>query len=238
MRKALAILAVVFSAVSLRAGQQCQTPKQTTSSSPMASQETPTIAPERLTFYEVGLVCPAAPKIGCGSEAKPVLILLGRDAHVAGAWLNEAGTRLAIGWKQERLSTEEVDALLDDTGIAVHEITGNARAELVASFQSNRGWYDSASVDRLSEREAGIIAARMMRRISAKLTLAPEQAEHLRSAFEQAIRDDFTKASSPDMDAELVRVAKQYVDGPALVAVRDVVTRTIALGYRPLPNEE
>src|SRR5438045_3886115 len=128
MKKALAVLAVVVVAVSLRAGQQCQTPKQTGSDS-MVSQAK-TVSPKGVTFYEVGLVCHAAPQIGCGSQAKPVLILLGRDPHVAGAWLNEAGTRLAIGWKQARLSPEQLDALLDDTGIAVHETSEKARAEL------------------------------------------------------------------------------------------------------------
>src|SRR6266849_5500291 len=115
MRKAFAVL-VVVSAVSLRAGQACQTPKQTGSSSmsTRATKAHATIAAERVTFYEVGLVCHAAPQIGCGSQAKPVLILLGRDPHIAGAWLNKAGTRLAIGWKEQPLSTKDIDALLDD----------------------------------------------------------------------------------------------------------------------------
>ena len=34
------------------------------------------ITPERISFYEVPLVCPAAAEIGCGSRAKPILLQL------------------------------------------------------------------------------------------------------------------------------------------------------------------
>jgi len=41
------------------------------------SQPTPReIPPARISLYEVPLLCPAAPQIGCGSRAKPVLLSL------------------------------------------------------------------------------------------------------------------------------------------------------------------
>jgi hypothetical protein len=53
---------------------------------------------EIITFYDVPLVCGAAPAIGCGSRAKPLLIDLEQQTAVEEAWLNRAGTILAIVW--------------------------------------------------------------------------------------------------------------------------------------------
>src|SRR5258708_37955485 len=51
-----------------------------------------------LTFYDAALVCGAAPAIGCGSRAKPLLIDLERQTAIEEAWLNQAGTIVAIVW--------------------------------------------------------------------------------------------------------------------------------------------
>ena len=53
---------------------------------------------EIITFYDVPLVCGAAPAIGCGSRAKPLLIDLERQSAIKEAWLNRAGTIVAIVW--------------------------------------------------------------------------------------------------------------------------------------------
>src|SRR5688572_12608991 len=50
----------------------------------------------RVAFYNVPLRCPAAPEIGCGSRAKPVLLELERVPGINEAWLNRAGTIAAI----------------------------------------------------------------------------------------------------------------------------------------------
>ena len=59
------------------------------------------IPPDRISFYEVPLVCPAAPEIGCGSRSKPILLQLEREEAVAEAWLNRPGTVIAVVWKPE-----------------------------------------------------------------------------------------------------------------------------------------
>ena len=46
---------------------------------------------EIITFYDVPLVCGAAPAIGCGSRAKPLLIDLEQQTAVEEAWLNRRG---------------------------------------------------------------------------------------------------------------------------------------------------
>ena len=53
---------------------------------------------EIITFYDVPLVCGAAPAIGCGSRAKPLLIDLEQQTAIEEAWLNRAGTIVAIVW--------------------------------------------------------------------------------------------------------------------------------------------
>src|SRR2546425_5658925 len=53
-----------------------------------ASPAARTFESSRLSFYEVPLVCPAAPQIGCGSASKPLLLELERSDVVSQAWLN------------------------------------------------------------------------------------------------------------------------------------------------------
>src|SRR5436305_7405503 len=65
-----------------------------------ASPAARTFESSRLSFYEVPLVCPAAPQIGCGSASKPLLLELERSDVVCQAWLNRAGTIMAIVWSE------------------------------------------------------------------------------------------------------------------------------------------
>ncbi len=56
---------------------------------------------QNINFYKVPLVCNAAPTIGCGSRAKPVLKDFEESKEVSEAWLNRAGTVIAVVWKEE-----------------------------------------------------------------------------------------------------------------------------------------
>ena len=56
---------------------------------------------ETIAFYDVPLVCGAAPSIGCGSRAKPLLVDLEQQAPIREAWLNRAGTIVAIVWRDQ-----------------------------------------------------------------------------------------------------------------------------------------
>jgi len=55
----------------------------------------------RISVFKAPLFCPAAPQIGCGSASKPILLDLERQAGVLEAWLNRAGTIIAVVWKPE-----------------------------------------------------------------------------------------------------------------------------------------
>ena len=203
----------------------------------MKSVKPSEVATSDVSFFQAGLVCTAAPKIGCGSRAKPALLALTANSHVAGAWLNEAGTRLAIAWKPNAkpLTLDQLDAVLDGHGVALQPVSAETSNELLTSFKADSEWYDAAGVDRLSEQEAGIIAARIVRRFAAKTSLTAEQQMRLRNEFENAIRSRLTKGGGDDWwRDEMLTVAKPLIDPKALSTLEQVV----ALGYRPLANEE
>jgi copper chaperone CopZ len=211
----------------------CNPPVATGSSSSISPTQ---IDPEQVTFYEVGLVCTAAPKIGCGSRSKPVLLSLQNDSHVAGAWLDETGTRLAIGWKSPSvLSPDQVDQIVSSSGVTVREVSRVARPGLTSSFRSGRGWFDAASVDRLSEQEAVIIASRLVERLSARTSITSVQQATLRAGMAKVLRGHFIDGDAGDRNEQLVATANAAKLGKQAVgSLREVV----ALGIYPLPNEQ
>jgi hypothetical protein len=197
---------------------------------------------DRISLFEVSLQCRAAPQIGCGTASKPLLLQLEREPGVAEAWLNRAGTEIAVVWKPEAeaASRHNVAAKLTDDA---KEVQGEARDEAVKSFLSGKGWYRGADVDRLSEEEAGIIAARLIRRVEAKTPLPKEKAQE----FEHELAETWSKcvtsgkhlASNPS--GQPMRrfedigeaVARKYLNQEQLNFWKEAVER----GVRPLPNE-
>src|SRR6266567_2616440 len=59
------------------------------------------VTADRISVFKAPLVCPAAPQIGCGSASKPILLDLERQPGVLEAWLNRAGTIIAVVWKPD-----------------------------------------------------------------------------------------------------------------------------------------
>src|SRR6266704_2243457 len=170
-------------------------------------------APARVSVYQVPWRCPAAHQIGCGSHAKPILLELERNPSVSEAWLNRQGTAVAVVWKPDAKRKARSDAeriLKEQKG---SKLSGKEGAKVLADFESGKGWYRGAEVDRLSEEEAGVIAARWVRRVQAKTTLAEEKAEGLRGALAEGLKKCLTgKAAMPETKEakalELGRVAR------------------------------
>lgn len=95
-------------------------------------------------------------------------------------------------------------------------------------------------VDRLSEEEAAVIAARLLRRLSGKVNRTRDQANRLTEAMSEACVLILTKAPPTTVSERLdeislaVRVAgRKLLDDSGLAALEEVV----ALGHRPLPGE-
>src|SRR6266480_713814 len=189
----------------------------------------------RISVFRAPLVCPAAPQIGCGSASKPILLDLERRAGVLEAWLNRGGTIIAVVWKPEwnaetrrNVATE----LKEDHAV---EMQGKSRDEAVKDFLSGKGWYRGADVDRLSEEEAGIIAARLVRRVQAKTALSKDKAEGLQLALTDGLRKQLTGAScGPNQkQPSLEDAAGKYLDQEQIKILREAIEK----GARPLPNE-
>src|SRR5712691_13131308 len=66
-----------------------------------AAENATALTADRISVFQAPLVCPAAPQIGCGSASKPILLDLEKQPGVFQAWLNRAGTIIAVVWKPE-----------------------------------------------------------------------------------------------------------------------------------------
>src|SRR6266481_2629095 len=148
-----------------------------------AAENATALTADRVSVFKAPLVCPAAPQIGCGSASKPILLDLEKEPGVLEAWLNRAGTIIAVIWKpgsDTETRSKVATGLKEDR---TTELQGDSRDKAVQDFLSGKGWYHGADVDRLSEEEADIIAVRLVRRVQAKTALAKDKAEGLQRAL-------------------------------------------------------
>jgi hypothetical protein len=108
---------------------------------------------------------------------------------------------------------------------------------------SGKGWYHAADVDRLSEEEAGIIAARLIRRVEAKTPLPKEKAQDFQRELAETwakcvTSGQHTAANSSEQPAcrfeDIAEsIARKYLNQEQLKFWNEAVER----GVRPLPNE-
>lgn len=116
-----------------------------------------------ISYYEVPLVCGAAPDIGCGSRIKPFFIDTKKEALIKESWSNRQGTVIAIVWNETASNTEDRENLIQPIfqkhGIEAILISNNNEIkELMSSFRSESKWYKEMDIDKLSLEEAGVIA--------------------------------------------------------------------------------
>lgn len=191
------------------------------------------LSKDRVAFYSIALACPSAPKLGCGSRAKRVLTTLTADERVAAAWVNETGTRLAIGWRHpsDALTSAQLNETLAPHGLAVNPIGEKRRAELSASFRTNQGWFDTRTIDELSRKESAVIADRLVKRLASRVPVTKKQRTILVSAIMTSCWD--RGGCQVDKDVTTIAAAAK-LDSSGSRALSEV----IALGYRPLENEE
>jgi len=198
------------------------------------------ISPDRISFYEAPLVCPAAPEIGCGSRAKPILLQLEREQSVAEAWLNRPGTIIAIVWKPETKRKQRAatfKAVSKKEELEARELKGSARRKTLKEFGSRENWHRGSDVDRLSEEEARIIAARLVRRIEAKVSISEEKAKRLRAEFTDLFSRRFTGTQDgdpPNVQERVLGILRSQLDERDVALLKETLPRTL----RPLPGEQ
>jgi len=197
--------------------------------------DVPISSPHYVTFYEVQLVCPAAPRIGCGSAAKPLLLELESQPGVKEAWLNRSGTIIAIVWEPATSSRQRSNASHTASG---KELTAAGEKPVRNDFISRtNNWFRGREVDRLSEEEADIIAARLIRRTQARSLLPRETAGALHRLIAETARRAF-------LDPE--NNPRKELEDRARTRARDLLNEqqfaafeeAYAGGWRPLPNEQ
>src|SRR6266403_5873736 len=179
-----------------------------------AAEDAAAASADRISVFKAPLVCPAARQIGCASASKPILLDLEQQPGVLEAWLNRAGTRIAVVWKLESDASARRKIVADLKEDHAIELDGKPRDEAVNDFLSGKGWYRGADVDRLSKEEADVIAARLVRRVQAKTALAKDKAEGLQHALADSLRKDLTgeSARQSQKQTRLEEVAREYLD--------------------------
>ena len=195
---------------------------------------------ERVSLFEVPLECGAAEGLGCGSAAKPILSELDRNPRVAEARINYPGTVLAVVWKSPNdRSDSAVEALFEKHKLAAAAIRGSAREKAFQKFRSEH-WYGATDVDRLSEHEARVIAARLVNRAAGRLNLAPNRlsalTEDLALVFARhlTLRDEECDTSREVIEQELVKAASKYLNAQQLAELRQAGEQ----GIQALPGED
>ena len=183
------------------------------------------LAPEQARFYRVPLVCPAAPQIGCGSAAKPILLSLEQSEAVSEAWLNRAGTVVAVVWSKPTTRKERsrtLKAVLEERQLTAREVHGREKQEAWNSFRLGRGWYRASNVDRLSEEEARVIAARWVGRIRDQLAVPEQQASALQEGFAAVVMRKLTgKLTREEAAQEMLRVCRERLDEKDVALLRE-----------------
>jgi hypothetical protein len=214
--------------------------KKAMNSTPQEIQALASIQAKDVTFYRVPLVCPAAPEIGCGGKAKPILKQLEEREGVSHAWLNREGTLLAVVWESNtsgKAREQAVIATCDREMLTFTELKGKDFQRAFESFTSGNGWYRAASLDQLSEREAEVIVARLVQRTKAKVSLSDEKTHQLQSTLLTYCREELianTKKDRKSFEDELLQAVRNFLSEEETAALREAVT----LGFRPLPNEK
>src|SRR6266404_2896825 len=200
-----------------------------------AAEDAAAASADRISVFKAPLVCPAARQIGCGSASKPILLDLEQQPGVLEAWLNRAGTRIAVVWKPESDASTRRKVVAELNQDRAIELDGKSRDEAVKDFLSGKGWYRGADVDRLSEEEADVIAARLVRRVQAKTALAKDKAEGLQHALADTYSQRLTNKISREQELSRFQdIGREYLAKEQVAILQEA----IASGVLPLPNEQ
>ena len=92
-------------------------------------------------------------------------------------------------------------------------------------------------MDRLSEEEAGIISARLVRRIQAKVAVSDEKAKTLRAEFADVFKRRFTGTqdeNEPNVEERLLSILGSHLDEKDVALLKETLPRSL----RPLPGEQ
>ena len=182
-----------------------------------------------VTFYKVPLVCSAAPNIGCGSKAKPVLKQLEQISYVAEAWLNHEGSVIAVVRKENAntyILEENATIIFTEQNMDVQKVSGKDYDKLLNDFKKRQNWLRPGDVDKLSMIEAGEIAARLAARVNVKTPLSSKISSSLKSDFEDIFKKTFI-----NLDVTNINKQSEAATNIILQSTRD---KLLAIGKKYL----
>lgn len=152
-----------------------------------------------ISFYEVPLVCGAAPEIGCGSRLKPLFMEAAKYSEIKEAWVNRPGTVIAFVWNGENSDEKISEKLYNQYTIDAKLITEqNKINNLLLSLNGNDKWYKGMEVDQLSIEEAGVIAKTTIDAILQAQLLSEVEAKAIQLDIEQYMKVELVKVRSYD----------------------------------------
>jgi hypothetical protein len=144
---------------------------------------------EIITFYDIPLVCGAAPAIGCGSRAKPLLMDLERQSAIREAWLSRAGTIVAIVWSGPARTAEVARPVFERHEVQYKE----RRDDKPSSFRKKGSWFRGVEVDQLSQEEAREIAEISVASAARERLVSAEEVAQIKSDIEAHFREELVR---------------------------------------------
>ncbi len=148
---------------------------------------------ERISFYEVPLVCGAAPDIGCGSRAKPALLEMEKNPAVREAWLNREGTVYAVVWAKKSQTGKVAKPVFKKYAIEFKELSGKGKTKLLENFRQEGKWYRGEAVDQLSLEEAERIGNSVVDMLLPGGHISQEEAKVIRGAVTAYFKEELVK---------------------------------------------
>ncbi len=179
--------------------------------------------PEKVTFYDVDMVCSAAHHIGCGSMAKPLFKAMEETDEIEEAWMDRKGVVVGLVWKDGTAASRQEE--LTQSLFEKHHITGErvasaGRDTLEKQFRAAGLWYRGAEVDELSKEEAGVIADRIIDMLKEGGPVADSIAKPMREEIRQLFEDKFLAITGID---EIDDEARTQLE----IKVGDVIERSM-----------
>ena len=152
--------------------------------------------------------------------------------------MNREGTMLAVLPSDPAApgaATEAFQRILLRHKLETTQLSGKPYHKAARSFSESGAWLRSADVDRLSEQEAEIVAARLVRRTNAKTPLPKEKADALRRELASIARRSFIKQDITFDEAQKLgmEAARRLLDESQLRAFNEATEA----GLRALPGE-
>lgn len=173
-----------------------------------------------VTFFEVPLICNAAPNIGCGSRSKTALLELEKNETVKEAWFNRPGTVIAIVWKDKPQTEIVAKPIFDENAISYTELTEKEATSYKKTFGEENLWYRGADVDKLSKEEATTIAESAVKFALKNNLITQKEAKNIKADVEAYFKDELVKLRTNEQlndDSEnkfmeaLNNIAKKYI---------------------------